>query len=101
MAEVSLSPSPSCFQGVKRQAAALSNSAQPVKKAKFLLDDTDEDNFSRKSEPLDSDSKSSKEHVFAINQDFACRFEHNKKREERQQRKFTPYDFSINPCLKL
>lgn len=56
------------------------------KKTKLLLeDDIDEGNHSQ---DLELHSKNSEEHIFAINKDFASRFEHNKKREELQQRKF-------------
>lgn len=100
MAEASLSPSPTGFQGIKRQAAVFSDSAQPAKKAKILLDDnTDEESFSRESEYLGSNLKPLNGHVLAINQDFANRFEHNKKREERQQRKFNPDEFCTKPLL--
>lgn len=61
-------------------------STQSRNKTKLLLeDDIDEGNQSQDSE---LHTKNSKEHVLAINKDFACRFEHNKKREELQQRKF-------------
>lgn len=74
----------------KRKPSLSNDSHQTRKKIKSLLED-DSEGFGS----LDSDSRevstnpdndASNHHILAINQEFAHRFEHNKKREERQQR---------------
>lgn len=60
--------------------------APPSKKSRKLLDDSSSDSEDESGGvPI-----SNEDVVFKINEDYARRFEHNKKREEMQQRKATP-----------
>ncbi|MCJ1465120.1 KRRI-Interacting protein 1 [Pseudocyphellaria aurata] len=73
----------------KRKFPLSNDSHQPRKKTKTLLEDDSEgfgspDGYSKENS-ADPDNYASKNHILAINQEFAQRFEHNKKREERQQ----------------
>ena len=67
-----------------------SNSHRLRKRTKLLLEDDSEEDGSLDSHSrgvsASPDNSSSNDHIFAINQEFAQRFEHNKKREERQRR---------------
>lgn len=68
-------------------------SDRPAKKAKLMLDDSDNSDGSD-SDGLNGVSLSNdpKEVLLKVNEEYARRFEHNKKREEKQQRR---------TCLKL
>lgn len=71
----------------KRQGSAQSTCERPRKKAKILLDD-DSDNVERGRGEIfsEDEGKSSGDHILAVNQEYAQKFEHNKKREELQRR---------------
>lgn len=77
----------------KRKRSPL-NSHRPRKKTNILLEDDSEGEGSLDSYSTEiaakSDNSSSNDHILAINQEFAQRFEHNKKREERQRRTSHP-----------
>lgn len=64
----------------------------PSKKPRKLMEDSDSDS--------DSDSQGgvsvAPDTGFKINEEYARRFEYNKKREERQQRTFTKNPFEID-----
>ena len=67
------------MNGLKRNSTPLDASETQEKRAKTLL-----------GEDSDNDSGTSATgYTIPINQEFAKRFDHNKKREELQQRKFT------------
>ena len=75
----------------KRKSLELPQNGRPPKKSKVLLDDESVDD--EETNPRTATYSSIKDHgiaatgdAFVINQDFARRFEHNKKREELQQR---------------
>ena len=74
----------------KRKGSSSNHSQRPRKKTKVLLEDDSEGDGSHGSYSRENsakvDNSSSNEHILAINQEFAQRFEHNKKREERQRR---------------
>lgn len=74
----------------KRKSSPLNNSHRPRKITKILLEEDSEGggNISSDSREVSTkpDKPPSNDHTLAINQDFAQRFEHNKKREERQRR---------------
>lgn len=72
---------------VRRQGSVLSTSERPRKKAKILLDDDSDDGTSEsRGIPVEEEGKPSGDHILGLNQEYAQRFEHNKKREELQQR---------------
>lgn len=73
----------------KRQGSAQSTFERPKKKAKVLLDD-DSDYGASGPGGISSEyeGKSSGDHILAVNQEYAQRFEHNKKREELQRRAY-------------
>lgn len=79
----------------KRKNPSSINSHRPRKKTKTLLEDDSEGDGSLDSYPREASTKpdhsSSNGHILATNQEFAQRFEHNKKREERQRRASHPF----------
>lgn len=74
----------------KRKGSYSNHSHGPRKKTKVLLEDDSEGDDSHGSYSRENsaklDNSPSNKHILAINQEFAQRFEHNKKREERQRR---------------
>lgn len=71
----------------KRKSSPLNNSHRPRKITKILLEEDSEGGGSLSSDSREVSTKpDTNDHILAINQDFAQRFEHNKKREERQRR---------------
>lgn len=85
----------------KRQSSAQSICERPRKKAKILLDDDSDYGASGSGEiPGEDEGKSSGDHILAVNQEYAQKFEHNKKREELQRRVYNvPY--IANKVLRL
>lgn len=81
-------------KGIKRSSSsslAMNENGRPEKRARVLLsEDSDGDSSANGSKTgLTDDSKvSASNYVLAVNEDFARRFEHNKKREELQQRMY-------------
>lgn len=77
----------------KSQRSAQSICERPRKKAKILLDDDSDYGATRSGEiPREDEGKSSGDHILAVNQEYAQKFEHNKKREELQRRVYNiPY----------
>ena len=77
--------------GTKRRSFQAEESVRPQKKTKTLLDEdsssNDEDSSSRAAEFVsrELDESTSNGHGFTINQEYARRFEHNKKREEQHK----------------
>ena len=77
--------------GTKRRSFEDEESVRPQKRTKTLLDEAsssnDDDSLSRAAEGVSrgQDESTSSEHGFTINQEYARRFEHNKKREEQQK----------------
>ena len=72
---------------VRRQGSVLSTSERPRKKAKILLDDDSDDGASESGGiSVEEEGKPSDDHILGVNQEYAQRFEHNKKREELQRR---------------
>ena len=77
--------------GTKRRSFQDEESVRPQKRTKTLLDEgnstNDEDSLSRAAEDVSrQDEPTCDGHGFTINQEYARRFEHNKKREEQQKR---------------
>ena len=76
--------------GTRRRSFQDEESVRPRKRTKTLLDEdsssssNDDHNSSRDAEVGD-DKSSSNGDGFTINQEYARRFEHNKKREEQQK----------------
>lgn len=93
MAQEDLPPEKRNLKISKRKTSP-SNSHRPRKKTKILLEDDSEGEGSLDSYSTEvsakSDNSSSNDHILAINQEFAQRFEHNKEREERQRRTSHP-----------
>lgn len=77
--------------GTKRRIYQDEESVRPQKRTKILLDEDSssngEDSSSRAAEGIsrEQDYYASNAHGFTINQEYARRFEHNKKREEQQK----------------
>ena len=81
-------------KGSKRSSSATSEENRPEKRARVLLsEDSDAENSADEHQTgFVHDSKvSASDYVFSVNEDFARRFEHNKKREELQQRTYTQF----------
>lgn len=73
-----------------RQGSALSTSEPPRKKAKLLLHDDSDDGASESGGiTVEEKGKSSGDHILGVNQEYAQKFEHNKKREELQRRVYS------------
>lgn len=74
--------------GTRKRSFQDEASRRPQKRIKTLLEEdsssNDDHNSSRDAE-VGQDKSSSKGHGFTINQEYARRFEHNKKREEQQK----------------
>lgn len=74
-------------KNVTRPGSVLSTSERPRKKAKILLDDDSDDGTSESGGiSVEEEGKPSGDHILGVNQEYAQRFEHNKKREELQRR---------------
>ena len=76
-------------KGVKRSSLARSEDGRPEKRARVLLsDESDGETSAHRSITASGDDGKvlASDYVLEVNQDFARRFEHNKKREELQQR---------------
>lgn len=89
-------------RNVKKRDVALNESPRSGKRTKVLLEDNaDEDTHSKK--PITSENALTdvNEHVLSVNQDFARRFEHNKRREELQQRQFKHDRYRIQSQLTV
>ena len=77
--------------GTKRRSFEDEESVRPQKRTKTLLDEdnssSDEDSLSSAAEGVSrgENESISNGHGFTINQEYARRFEHNKKREEQQK----------------
>lgn len=77
--------------GTKRRSFQDEENVRPQKRTKTLLDkdnsSNDEDSASRVAEGVSrgQDESTSDGYGFTINQEYARRFEHNKKREEQQK----------------
>ena len=94
MAELAPSPAKNGRSSKKRSNPTTAKTEYPHKKVKHLLTDgtsTSESDESSGGAFLPSEAN---QDSFAINEEFAKRFEHNKKREELQRRKyaFNPRD---------
>lgn len=79
-------------KGIKRSSSATSEGNRLEKRARvFLSEDSDGESCADGSQIGSADDKkvSASNYVLAVNEDFARRFEHNKKREELQQRMYT------------
>ena len=83
--------------GLKRKSPPTAGSESPPKKVNLLQDDDLSDSDSEKSESgkdtQQDDVLSAQGLGFSINQDYARRFEHNKKREELHRRTCSPFEF--------
>ena len=74
--------------GTRRRSFQDEESVRPQKRIKTLLDEdssSSDDHSSSRDAEVGQDKSSSSGHGFTINQEYARRFEHNKKREEQQQ----------------
>lgn len=77
--------------GTRRRSFQGEESVRPKKRTKTLLDEDSSSNDDRSSSRdaegvlVGQGKSSSNGHAFTINQDYARRFEHNKKREEQQK----------------
>ena len=77
--------------GTRRRSFQDEESVRPQKRTKTLLDEDSSSNDDRSSSrdaegvSVGQGKLSSKGHGFNINQEYARRFEHNKKREEQQK----------------
>lgn len=79
-------------KGTKRSSSATSEENRPEKRARVLLsEDSDGETSIDESQTGFAYDKNvlANNYVLSVNEDFARRFEHNKKREELQQRKHT------------
>lgn len=78
---------------VKKRSPASNPSDRPQKRTKILLDESSDEDDSLHSYSggisVKHESGPTTDHVLAVNQEFAQRFEHNKKREELQRRAFS------------
>ena len=87
-----LAPPKSQENGRKRPNPSEAENERPEKRTKPLLEDNTSDEESGCSVfggvPLERQISPINEKGFTINQDFAKRFEHNKKREELQKRTY-------------
>lgn len=86
--------------GTKRSSLPPSPDARPVKRTRVLLKEDSEGETSAdgsRSGAVNDSNVSATDYVLAVNQDFARRFEHNKKREELHQRMnvFLPHSENI------
>ena len=90
MAGTLAAPQNSQEKGRKRPIPGTVEHERPGKRIKPLLEDDTSDEDSESSAtggvPLGRSTSPPNENGFTINQDFAKRFEHNKKREELQKR---------------
>lgn len=94
--ELFLSPAPESYRPRKSahththpQMAPQTEAGRPAKRAKLLMGDDD-----------DASSSAGEEVAFKINEEFARRFEYNKKREEKQRRMF-PLPRPILRCTNI
>ena len=74
--------------GTRRRSFQDEESVRPQKRIKTLLDEdssSSDDHSSFRDAEVGQHTSSSNGHGFTINQEYARRFEHNKKREEQQQ----------------
>lgn len=79
-------------KGIKRSSSDTSEGNRPEKRARVLLSEDSDGETSTDEHRAGSahDTKvSRKTYVLSVNEDFARRFEHNKKREELQHRTYT------------
>ncbi len=87
-----LAPQKSQEKGRKRPNPSAAENGRPEKRAKPLLEDDTSDEESESSVSGDVPSERQISPIngkgFTVNQDFAKRFEHNKKREELQKRTY-------------
>lgn len=75
--------------GIKRSSSVVSEGPgnRPEKRARVLLsEDSDGESETSADENQTASARDSRNYVLSVNEDFARRFEHNKKREELQQR---------------
>lgn len=80
-------------KGIKRSSLAPEGN-RPEKRARVLLSEDSDGEASADENQIGSahDSKvSPSNYVLSVNEDFARRFEHNKKREELQQRTYIQF----------
>ena len=70
---------------IKKRSLDLNPSDRSQKRAKLLLDDSSDADESLHSESGGVSVKHENGHILGVNQEFAQRFEHNKKREELQR----------------
>lgn len=93
MASLSSTPREAYPDRAKRHISETVQSEQPRKKAKVLLEEDDSSEqeqhgtYTPGRNHIDVNKTSSDHQSFTINEDFARRFEHNKRREELQKRK--------------
>ena len=74
--------------GTRKRSFQDEASRRPQKRIKTLLEEdssSNDDHHSSRDAEVGQDKSSSKGHGFTINQEYARRFEHNKKREEQQK----------------
>lgn len=90
MATLSSGHRQSQLNGAKRHAFEDARSERPQKKTKGLLEEDDSSETENSASdsggvPIANPKASLNGHGFTVNQEFARRFEHNKKREELQR----------------
>lgn len=80
-------------RNARGQSSAQSTCERSRKRAKILLDDDSDDEASGSGGiSVEEGGNSSGDHILAVNQEYAQKFEHNKKREELQRRVYNvPY----------
>lgn len=86
------SPRHSITKGMKRSNSDTSGGNRPEKRARVLLSEDSDGEAStdqRRTGSAHDDKVLANDYVLSVNEDFARRFEHNKKREELQQRTYT------------
>lgn len=92
MVKMGSSQGPKALNAIKRQNLGQIGTDRPTKRLKALLeeDDTSDEEKSVSGnaggEPAGNDASESGGNGFKVNQEFARRFEHNKKREELHRR---------------
>lgn len=101
MAKFSFVEAHNSFNGIKRQKFGNTESERPQKRLKALLEEDDPSNAEGSASsdtggvPVDNGQRNVQGHGFNVNQEFARRFEHNKKREEFQKCEVTLANYSF------
>lgn len=88
---------------VNKKRSPVSNSSdRPQKRPRVLLDDSSDGDgrlYNHSGVSVRHENDFSSDHVLGVNQEFAQRFEHNKKREELQRRAFRSSNYSLTTQL--